>query len=85
MCYHNILTLMLSSWQDDNRYSATRGAHLNLKHAEKARVLVNKIPGMFCPLTEFWVCETDHVRDWIKLFSLVYSYDIGTFVRKYSS
>ena len=77
--------LMLSSWQDDNRYSATRGAHLNLKRAEKARVLVNKIPGMFRPLTEFWVCETDHVRDWIKLFSLLYSYDIGTFVRKYSS
>ena len=68
MCYHNILTLMLSSWQDDNRYSATRGAHLNLKRAEKARVLVNKIPGMFRPLTEFWVCKTDHVRDWSKLF-----------------
>lgn len=32
--------------QDDTRYNATRGAHLNLKRAEKARVLVNKIPGM---------------------------------------
>lgn len=41
------LTLMFSYRQDDNRYSATRGAHLNLKRAEKARVLVNKIPGMF--------------------------------------
>jgi hypothetical protein len=30
--------------QDDNRYSAGRGAHLNLKRAEKARVLVQKIP-----------------------------------------
>ena len=32
--------------QDDNRYNAGRGAHLNLKRAEKARILVNKIPGM---------------------------------------
>lgn len=32
--------------QDDNRYNASRGAHLNLKRAEKARVLVNKIPGI---------------------------------------
>ncbi|VAH88598.1 unnamed protein product [Triticum turgidum subsp. durum] len=32
--------------QDDNRYSAGRGAHLNLKRAEKARVLVQKIPTM---------------------------------------
>ncbi|KAI4321996.1 hypothetical protein MLD38_035314 [Melastoma candidum] len=30
--------------RDDNRYSAGRGAHLNLKRAEKARILVNKIP-----------------------------------------
>ncbi|KAL8098679.1 hypothetical protein AgCh_031440 [Apium graveolens] len=34
--------------RDDNRYNASRGAHLNLKRAEKARILVNKIPGMFC-------------------------------------
>ncbi|KAM0882373.1 hypothetical protein ACQ4PT_032337 [Festuca glaucescens] len=32
--------------QDDNRYSTGRGAHLNLKRAEKARVLVQKIPTM---------------------------------------
>ncbi|WMV39930.1 hypothetical protein MTR67_033315 [Solanum verrucosum] len=31
--------------RDDNRYNASRGAHLNLKRAEKARILVNKIPG----------------------------------------
>ncbi|KAE9456468.1 hypothetical protein C3L33_11555, partial [Rhododendron williamsianum] len=30
--------------RDENRYNASRGAHLNLKRAEKARVLVNKIP-----------------------------------------
>ncbi|KAL8144247.1 hypothetical protein V2J09_017279 [Rumex salicifolius] len=32
--------------RDDNRYNSSRGAHLNLKRAEKARVLVNKIPAM---------------------------------------
>ncbi|KAJ7949408.1 65-kDa microtubule-associated protein 5-like [Quillaja saponaria] len=30
--------------RDQNRYSAGRGAHKNLKHAEKARILVSKIP-----------------------------------------
>ncbi|KAL5995503.1 hypothetical protein ACLOJK_025565 [Asimina triloba] len=32
--------------QDENRYSAGRGAHINLKRAERARVTVNKIPGI---------------------------------------
>lgn len=32
-------------FQDDNRYTAGRGAHLTLKRAEKARVSVNKISG----------------------------------------
>ncbi|GAB2265344.1 hypothetical protein Dimus_000408 [Dionaea muscipula] len=31
---------------DENRYNAGRGAHLTLKRAEKARALVNKLPGM---------------------------------------
>ncbi|KAL3615601.1 hypothetical protein CASFOL_041262 [Castilleja foliolosa] len=30
--------------RDDNRYNAGRGTHLMLKRAEKARVMVNKIP-----------------------------------------
>ncbi|KAJ8646333.1 hypothetical protein MRB53_008081 [Persea americana] len=39
------------SWLDDyemdqNRYSAGRGVHKNLKRAEKARLLVNKIPSL---------------------------------------
>lgn len=34
--------------QDDNRYNAGRGAHLTLKRAEKARSLVNKLPGKKC-------------------------------------
>ncbi|CAN1121405.1 65-kDa microtubule-associated protein 5 [Linum perenne] len=32
--------------KDGNRYSAGRGAHKNLKRAEKARILVSKIPSM---------------------------------------
>lgn len=36
--------------QDENRYNAGRGAHLILKRAEKARSLVNKLPGKCCLL-----------------------------------
>ncbi|GKV13434.1 hypothetical protein SLEP1_g24439 [Rubroshorea leprosula] len=32
--------------QDDNRYNAGRGAHINLKRAERARITVTKIPAM---------------------------------------
>ncbi|KQJ90473.1 65-kDa microtubule-associated protein 7 [Brachypodium distachyon] len=32
--------------QDSKRYSAGRGAHVNLRRAEKARILVTKIPAM---------------------------------------
>lgn len=32
--------------QDENRYNAGRGAHINLKRAERARVAVSKIPAM---------------------------------------
>ncbi|KAE9584127.1 putative microtubule-associated protein, MAP65/Ase1/PRC1 [Lupinus albus] len=46
---------------DENRYNASRGAHLNLKRAEKARILVNKIPALVDTLvakTRAW--EEDH-------------------------
>lgn len=33
--------------QDEKRYSVSRGAHKNLRRAERARVMVNKIPGNF--------------------------------------
>lgn len=39
--------IMVADYQDENRYSAGRGAHINLKRAERARILVNKIPGKF--------------------------------------
>lgn len=39
------------SSQDDNRYNASKGAHINLKRAERARTTVNKLPCTFqCPL-----------------------------------
>ncbi|WCJ22848.1 microtubule-associated protein 65-4 [Euphorbia peplus] len=37
--------------RDDNRYNAGRGAHLALKRAEKARIVINKIPAMVEILT----------------------------------
>ncbi|KAL3830714.1 hypothetical protein ACJIZ3_019516 [Penstemon smallii] len=33
--------------KDENRYSAGRGVHINLKRAERARITVNKIPVIF--------------------------------------
>ncbi|KAK5839174.1 65-kDa microtubule-associated protein 6-like isoform X1 [Gossypium arboreum] len=32
--------------QDENRYNAGRGAHINLKRAEKARITITKIPAI---------------------------------------
>ncbi|KAE8774789.1 65-kDa microtubule-associated protein 1-like [Hordeum vulgare] len=67
--------------QDDNRYSATRGAHLNLKRAEKARVLVNKIPAivdMLVAKTQAW--EQEHnaafTYDGVALLAMLDEYRI---------
>ncbi|GMJ11529.1 microtubule-associated proteins 65-1 [Hibiscus trionum] len=54
--------------RDDNRYNASRGAHLNLKRAEKARILVNKIPGMVDTL----VAKT---RAWEENRGITFKYD----------
>ncbi|CAO2829735.1 unnamed protein product [Amaranthus hypochondriacus] len=43
--------------RDENRYSVSRGAHRNLKRAEKARITVTKIPAlvdMLISLTKCW-------------------------------
>ncbi|OVA09525.1 Microtubule-associated protein [Macleaya cordata] len=37
---------------DENRYSVSRGAHKNLKRAERARITVNKIPALVDSLIE---------------------------------
>ncbi|XP_057464349.1 65-kDa microtubule-associated protein 1-like [Actinidia eriantha] len=54
--------------RDDNRYNATRGAHLNLKRAEKARILVNKIPA----LVDTLVAKT---RAWEEDRGISFTYD----------
>ncbi|XP_071727240.1 65-kDa microtubule-associated protein 1-like [Rutidosis leptorrhynchoides] len=54
--------------RDDSRYSGSRGAHLNLKRAEKARILVNKIPG----LVDTLVAKT---RSWEDEHGLNFAYD----------
>ncbi|KAH1197320.1 65-kDa microtubule-associated protein 1 [Glycine max] len=52
----------------EERYNASRGAHLNLKRAEKARILVNKIPA----LVDTLVAKT---RSWEKVHNMPYTYD----------
>ncbi|KAE8654209.1 65-kDa microtubule-associated protein 1 [Hibiscus syriacus] len=54
--------------RDENRYNSSRGAHLNLKRAEKARILVNKIPGMVDTL----VAKT---RAWEEIPGITFTYD----------
>ncbi|KAG8094365.1 hypothetical protein GUJ93_ZPchr0012g20069 [Zizania palustris] len=54
--------------RDDNRYNSSRGAHLNLKRAEKTRILVNKIPA----LVETLVAKT---RAWEESRGMYFMYD----------
>ncbi|KAJ7963721.1 65-kDa microtubule-associated protein 1 [Quillaja saponaria] len=54
--------------RDHNRYNASRGAHLNLKRAEKARILVNKIPA----LVDTLVAKT---RSWEEDHGISFTYD----------
>ncbi|KAM1149394.1 hypothetical protein FF1_030452 [Malus domestica] len=54
--------------RDENRYNASRGAHLNLKRAEKARILVNKIPA----LVDTLVAKT---RGWEEDRGISFTYD----------
>ncbi|KAG0466399.1 hypothetical protein HPP92_017979 [Vanilla planifolia] len=54
--------------RDDNRYNSSRGAHLNLKRAEKARILVNKIP----TLVETLIAKT---RAWEENHGMSFTYD----------
>ncbi|XP_076953992.1 65-kDa microtubule-associated protein 3-like [Bidens hawaiensis] len=67
--------------RDDNRYNAGRGAHLTLKRAEKARALVNKLPGMVEALavkTIAWENErgVEFTYDGVRLLSMLEDYKI---------
>ncbi|KAJ9141601.1 hypothetical protein P3X46_032113 [Hevea brasiliensis] len=67
--------------KDENRYSAGRGTHLTLKRAEKARSLVNKLPGMVEALaskTMAWEKErgAEFLYDGIRLLAMLEEYTI---------
>ncbi|KAJ0253417.1 65-kDa microtubule-associated protein 7 [Hirschfeldia incana] len=67
--------------QDENRYSAGRGGHVNLKHAERARVTVNKIPSMVDNLikkTLLWEDQTQKsfLYDGVRLVSILEDYKL---------
>ncbi|CAM8994248.1 unnamed protein product [Rhodiola kirilowii] len=67
--------------RDDNRYNAGRGAHLSLKRAEKARIIVNKIPAMVEALTvnaKLWEKErgSEFLYDGVSLLSMLEQYNI---------
>ncbi|KAJ1440470.1 Microtubule associated protein [Sesbania bispinosa] len=67
--------------QDDNRYSAGRGAHINLKRAERARITVTKIPAMVDNLinkTLAWEDEkkTYFLYDGVRLVSILDDYKL---------
>ncbi|KAE8682346.1 65-kDa microtubule-associated protein 3 [Hibiscus syriacus] len=67
--------------RDENRYNAGKGAHLTLKRAEKARALVNKLPGMVEALaskTMAWEKEREieFLYDGIRLLAMLGEYTI---------
>ncbi|KAJ0094895.1 hypothetical protein Patl1_15660 [Pistacia atlantica] len=68
--------------QDDNRYNAGRGAHINLKRAERARVTVTKIPAIVDNLinrTLAWEEETKiyFLYDGVRLVSILDDYKLA--------
>nr|XP_010905622.1 65-kDa microtubule-associated protein 6 [Elaeis guineensis] len=67
--------------QDQNRYSAGRGVHLNLKRAEKARITVSKIPAIVDSLinrTFTWENERNmpFMYDGVRLVSILEEYKL---------
>ncbi|CAH2045819.1 unnamed protein product [Thlaspi arvense] len=66
---------------DENRYSAGRGGHVNLKRAERARVTINKIPSMVDNLikkTQVWEKEThkSFLYDGVRLVNILEDYKL---------
>ncbi|KAL2552992.1 65-kDa microtubule-associated protein 3 [Forsythia ovata] len=67
--------------RDDNRYNAGRGTHLILKRAEKARALINKIPGLVETLkskVKAWEKERgfEFLYDGVGLLSMLEQYHV---------
>ncbi|KAL6188068.1 hypothetical protein ACLB2K_039462 [Fragaria x ananassa] len=68
--------------QDDSRYSAGRGVHINLKRAERARVTVNKIPAMVDNLINKTLAWEDERKalflyDGVRLVSILEDYKVS--------
>ncbi|CAH8347348.1 unnamed protein product [Eruca vesicaria subsp. sativa] len=66
---------------DENRYSAGRGGHVNLKRAERARVTISKIPAMVDNLikkTLVWEEETQKsfLYDGVRLVNILEDYKL---------
>ncbi|CAK7326864.1 unnamed protein product [Dovyalis caffra] len=67
--------------QDTNRYSAGRGAHINLKRAERARVTASKIPAMVDNLINKTLAWEDEKKmlflyDGVRLVSILEDYKL---------
>lgn len=68
--------------QDDNRYNAVRGAHTNLKRAERARITVTKIPAMVDSLISKTLAWEDVRKklfhyDGVRLVSILEDYKLA--------
>ncbi|KAJ4829110.1 hypothetical protein Tsubulata_032893 [Turnera subulata] len=66
---------------DNNRYNAGRGAHINLKRAERARVTVSKIPAMVDNLINKTLTWEDEKKilflyDGVRLVSILEDYKL---------
>ncbi|KAK3040845.1 hypothetical protein RJ639_029189 [Escallonia herrerae] len=73
--------------RDENRYSVSRGAHKNLKRAERARVMVNKIPALVDSLvckTKSWEAERKKafLYDEVPLLAMLEEYNMLRQVRE---
>lgn len=67
---------------DENRYSVSRGAHKNLKRAERARIIVSKIPALVESLmekTRSWEEERkkNFLYDEVPLLALLEEYNLN--------
>eukprot|EP00249_Psilotum_nudum_P011266 c23068_g2_i1 orf=84-2363(-) len=67
--------------QDENRYNASKGAHINLKRAERARATLSKIPALVDSLiakTKSWEEERGKLflYDGVRLLSTLEEYSI---------
>ncbi|KAL3676137.1 hypothetical protein R1sor_026085 [Riccia sorocarpa] len=66
--------------KDENRYNASKGAHINLKRAERARATVNKLPALVESLTartRAWEEErgTLFLYDGVRLLAMLDEYN----------